>query len=80
MRGKFWRAVFECQVAVGRTYETEEDWNVDDGSMPDELPPRGFDSVSGVPGRHLNYPETVVYDERACVPSFLVIYSLGRTQ
>jgi len=79
LHGKVWGAIFLCKVAVGTSYETEDDFTLDgfpaaaDGAG--ELPPPGFDSVCGVVGRRLNYPETVVYDERACVPSFLVIYT-----
>lgn len=37
-------------------------------------PPHGFDSVWGVPGADLNYEETVVYDNNAIRPAYLVVY------
>ncbi|KAF5370447.1 hypothetical protein D9615_009724 [Tricholomella constricta] len=37
-------------------------------------PPPGFHSVVGNPGIHLNYPETVVYDNDAIRPAFLIVY------
>jgi len=37
-------------------------------------PPCGHHSIIGEPGRDLNYPETVVYDNDAIRPAFLVVY------
>ncbi|EIM85393.1 ADP-ribosylation [Stereum hirsutum FP-91666 SS1] len=36
--------------------------------------PRGYDSVTGQPGGDLNYEETVVYDNDAVRPAFVVMY------
>lgn len=38
-------------------------------------PPEGYDSVLGVPGKDLNYDETVVYNDASIRPVFLVMYS-----
>jgi hypothetical protein len=38
-------------------------------------PPKGYHSIEGKPGIDLNYPETVVYDNDAIRPAFLIIYS-----
>lgn len=37
-------------------------------------PPCGHHSIVGIPGHDLNYPETVVYDNDAIRPAFLVVY------
>lgn len=39
-----------------------------------QQPPRGFDSVTGTPGGDLNYEETVVYENDAIRPAFLIVY------
>ncbi|KAK7031153.1 hypothetical protein VNI00_013568 [Paramarasmius palmivorus] len=38
-------------------------------------PPPGCHSVIGVPGADLNYEETVVYDNNAIHPAFLIAYT-----
>ncbi|KAF9492342.1 ADP-ribosylation [Pleurotus eryngii] len=38
-------------------------------------PPPGYHSVVGLPGADLNYEETVVYDNDAIRPAFLIVYS-----
>lgn len=37
-------------------------------------PPPGFHSVQGVPGVDLNYEETVVYNNDAIRPGYLIVY------
>jgi len=37
-------------------------------------PPAGYHSVVGKPGVHLNYEETVVYNNDAIRPAYLVVY------
>lgn len=37
-------------------------------------PPWGYHSITGEPGHHLNYEETVVYDNDAIRPAFLIVY------
>jgi len=37
-------------------------------------PPAGYDSVVGEPGGDLNYDESIVYNNDAIRPLFLVIY------
>jgi len=37
-------------------------------------PPHGFDSVIGEPGGGLNYDESVVYNNDAILPAFLIVY------
>jgi len=62
------RCLIACDVTIGRTSPTSDDMqNL-------QAPPSGYDSVTGVPGRSLNYPETVVYEEDAVLPRFLVFY------
>ncbi|ESK86721.1 hypothetical protein Moror_15211 [Moniliophthora roreri MCA 2997] len=38
-------------------------------------PPPGYHSVVGVPGADLNYEETVIYDDDAIHPAFLIAYT-----
>jgi len=56
-------------VVMGHTIELE----YTDTSLTE--PPGEYDSVFGEPGGDLNYDETVVYNEDAICPSFLIIYS-----
>ncbi|KAF8626115.1 hypothetical protein AX17_006610 [Amanita inopinata Kibby_2008] len=37
-------------------------------------PPQGYDSVFGEPGADLNYEETVVYNNDAIRPAYLIVY------
>eukprot|EP01036_Dinobryon_divergens_P042949 gene42949-57119_t len=44
--------MFLCNVAVGKTHETLE------GFIPAaQCPPVGYDSMTGLAGKDLNYPE-----------------------
>jgi hypothetical protein len=66
-----WRAMFLCNVVVGKAFVTR------DGTLPSQdCPPRGFDSVVGEAGHDLNYPEVVVYEEAQAIPTYLIIYSV----
>ncbi|KAF5370448.1 hypothetical protein D9615_009725 [Tricholomella constricta] len=57
-----------CRVVVGRPWIREHD-------APElTKAPWGYHSVIGVPGGRLNYPETIVYDNDAIRPAFLVMY------
>ncbi|KIO27719.1 hypothetical protein M407DRAFT_23033 [Tulasnella calospora MUT 4182] len=38
------------------------------------VPPRGYDSIIGKPGVHLNYDEQVLYKNEAIRPAYIVIY------
>jgi hypothetical protein len=58
-----------CDVACGRVYQTQ----YDNSSLTSA--PYGFDSVEGVPGGSLNYPELVVYNEDAALPKYVVFYT-----
>eukprot|EP00752_Nemacystus_decipiens_P006890 g6189.t1 len=70
-RGKKWRCMFICNVAVGRAYCTKELL-----LPPENCPPSGYDSVVGeVSPGGLNYDEVVVYNEDAALPSNLIVYS-----
>lgn len=63
-----WSALLLNNVVVGRGYQLYDN--------SDKLiqPPPGYDSVLGVPGRALNYDETVVYRNDAIRPAYLVLY------
>lgn len=66
--GKTFRCMFLCKVSMGRVFRTKKDMMALTG------PPSGYDSVSGEVGEDLNYDELVVYDNRAALPSYLIIY------
>ncbi|GAQ80069.1 C2H2 zinc finger protein [Klebsormidium nitens] len=63
------RAMLVCQVVAGRVYRTV---NNEPLLM---RPPDQYDSVVGEVGPVLNYDEIVVYNKRAILPLYLVIYS-----
>ena len=77
------RCVFLCKVALGRAFKTPRD-GLDDADIDLALKVRGHggahDSLVGLTaaeGGALNYDETVVYSERAAIPSYLIVYALG---
>ncbi|KAJ6616357.1 hypothetical protein B0H10DRAFT_1799681, partial [Mycena sp. CBHHK59/15] len=63
-----YKAILLNNVVVGRTYETNQAMK---GST---APPRGYDSVCGLPGSTLKYDETCVYDDDAIRPTYLILY------
>ena len=70
-------AVFLCKVAVGVSHVTKEDF-LDADKLADAL--ARADSVVGLTeadGGALNYDETVVYNDDAAIPSYLIVYSVG---
>jgi len=87
-RAVSWFVMLLCSVAVGRPYETARGHIPEEevlrlvrgeqgGSGGDGNGDSGaFGSVSGLVGPDLNYDETVVYDEAAALPSFLVAYTM----
>ncbi len=65
------RAMFLCKVVAGRKYVTQ----VNSSGM--KAPPYGYNSVYGEPGKDLNYPELVIYDQRGAKATYLVLYSIN---
>lgn len=63
------RAQLLCLVACGAQYELRQD------NTTLQQPPSQFHSVYGRSGGSLNYDEIVVYDVRAVLPQFVVVYS-----
>ncbi|KAK1231541.1 hypothetical protein PQX77_005333 [Marasmius sp. AFHP31] len=63
------RVALVNRVVVGKPYIRH--YNATDLVKP----PPDHNSVVGVPGAHLNYEETVVYDSNALHPAFLIAYS-----
>lgn len=62
------RAMILCHVSSGRAYVARE-------NMPHlHEPPRGYDSVMGITGTALMYPEVIVYDEAAVIPRYIVVF------
>ena len=73
-KGERFRVMFLSKVALGRAYETTAD-------LIDDLQPilQDYDTIIGLTtkdGGQLNYQETVVYDDTAAIPSYLVVYRL----
>lgn len=63
-----YRAMLLCYVCPGKKYQrikTEESLNG---------PPAGYDSIYGVAGGSLNYPELVVPDSDAVLPRYIIVY------
>ena len=63
------RAQLLCLVACGAKYELRHD------NTALQQPPSQFHSVYGRSGGSLNYDEIVVYDVRAVLPQFVVVYA-----
>jgi hypothetical protein len=61
------RAMLLCEVATGVEYVLSE-------SATEFKLPKKFHSVRGIPGMHLNFPESVVYTNEAALPMFAIIY------
>uniref|UniRef100_A0A6B2LPH1 Poly [ADP-ribose] polymerase n=1 Tax=Arcella intermedia TaxID=1963864 RepID=A0A6B2LPH1_9EUKA len=57
-----------CKVVVGKAmiYRTDQTTLTQ--------PPSGYDSVLGETGQSLNYPELVIYNDRAILPAYVVFY------
>ncbi|KAF9463920.1 hypothetical protein BDZ94DRAFT_1257762 [Collybia nuda] len=62
------RVMLANRVVVGKARKQQE--NAEHLTEP----PKGYHSVIGKPGLELNYPETVVYDNDAIRPAFLIVY------
>jgi hypothetical protein len=69
--GKELRCMFLCEVAQGKSFVTQEGF-LDQATM---CPPPGYNSVNGVPGKELNYPEVCVYSQEQILPKFLIVYT-----
>ena len=66
--GRRYRAMLRCNVLPGKKYLlTSNNQNL-------RGPPPGCDSVYGVVGSELNYPEIVVYDKLAVMPAYIIGY------
>ena len=59
------RAMLLCYVLPGRIYKTAQRVNG---------PVQGYNSVEGVVGRELNYPEIVLYTPEAVLPRYIIVY------
>ena len=62
------RVLLLNRVALGRPYKVRHN------AVYLKGPPSGFHSVQGVPGADLNYEETVVYNNDAIRPGYLIVY------
>ncbi|KAH8092611.1 hypothetical protein BXZ70DRAFT_1010696 [Cristinia sonorae] len=68
------RVVLLNRVTLGKTYKLKRN------ATSLSSPPAGYHSVIGEPGEDLNYEETVVYNNDAIRPGYVVVYgNPGRT-
>jgi len=65
------RAMLVCRVIAGRVKKSPEGGNDSDGSSPSEE----YDSVAGATGVYSNLDELYVFNPKAILPCFVVIYS-----
>jgi hypothetical protein len=63
------KSMFAVKVALGKGKRLMQD------SPNLFAPPTGYDSVLGEIGDALNYDECIVYDSRAALPAYLIVYS-----
>lgn len=67
--GKGRRAVLACKVLLGRPFFTET-------YIPNlGQPPEGFDSVWAKPGKDLKFEEIVVYNPKAMMLNYIIVYT-----
>lgn len=66
-----YRAMLLCDVCAGTKYYLQRNQQHLSG------PPSGYDSVYGVVGSSLNYPEIVIYNPDAVMPRYIVVYKDG---
>lgn len=64
-KGKRKRAMLVCRVIAGRVQKSQD---------PDDFIAGGFDSIAGETGLYSNLEELFVYNPRAVLPCFVVIY------
>lgn len=64
-KGKRKRAMLVCRVIAGRVQKSQD---------PDDFIAGGFDSIAGQAGLYSNLEELLVYNPRAVLPCFVVIY------
>lgn len=72
-----YRCMFLCKVAQGAVHQTQNDYLEEDEVQ--EVIAGGKNSVVGESMAHggaINYEETVVYQNEAAIPSYLIVYRL----
>ena len=69
--GYGFRAMLLCDVCPGKKYTLERKQRRPTG------PPRWYNSIYGVVGRELSYPELVVYQPSAVMPRYIILYKDG---
>jgi hypothetical protein len=67
--------MFVCKVAAGKPFITKKG-DISEFAHLGGIPPTGYDSVVGEPGKDLNYDELVVYQNCAAIPCYLIIYTI----
>ncbi|KAJ3439255.1 c2h2-like zinc finger protein [Anaeramoeba flamelloides] len=69
VKGMKHRVLLLCRVACGK----EKRYTKSNQGM--KGPARGHDSTHGLTGRYLKFDEIIVYDERAALPVYAVVYT-----
>lgn len=67
------RAMLVCRVIAGRVRRTADDAQAEE----DGVSAGSYDSVAGCAGIYSNLEELVVFNPRAILPCFVVIYKTG---
>ena len=62
------KAMLLCDVLPGRKYVVQTN------RQHLRSPPTGYNSVYGNVGKDLNYPELVVYNSKAVLPRYIIVY------
>ncbi|KAG8904850.1 hypothetical protein FRB99_001056 [Tulasnella sp. 403] len=71
-RGVAWTSTHKVmllnRIVIGKAFQMKK------GDQALQAPPAGYDAIVGVPGEDLNYGETVVYNNKAVLPVFMIVY------
>lgn len=68
------RAMLVCRVIAGRVRRIADDAPTEEDALSSLSAPGSYDSVAGFAGLYSNLEELVVYNPRAILPCFVVIY------
>ena len=63
------RAMLLCDVCPGRKHQLQHK------SETLSRPPPGFDSVIGIVGKELHFPEIVLFEPKAVMPRYIIMYT-----
>jgi hypothetical protein len=75
--GKTMRTMFLVNAAAGRPFVTTVGTIQGMTEPPKDKNGHSYDSVVGEVGEALNYDELVVYNDRAVIPAYFIVYTVG---